>query len=166
MTWITDATVSFRVLVNDLTETYTYSDATIRTILITAARYVYQEVNLSTSYTISVGNETITPDPSTDTSFINLIVLKSACLVDQWDLRTRAAMEGVKAVAGPASLAVTNSPGYKLLMDYGACKTYNHMVMEYNLGNVEAVRAVLSPFVSNNYNILRTSSSDRYREIL
>jgi len=152
MSWQNTALQLLRTIINDLSEEPDYEDDILEMTLRTAASYVKQEVNLTTDYTINLTCGDITPDPSTDDIFINFIVLKAACIVNSWRFQTKALTEGIRARCGPAELQVT--AGRSVLMAFlqeGPCKAYEKLKDEYNFGNVNQVKAILTPFVSNNY---------------
>jgi len=156
MYWEVEIPIIVRNLINDLDSNPTYSDDRINQLATVAARYVLSEVNLVNSYNIDIVNGTITPDPSDpatrDTDFVGFVALKSACLLDQSTFRTKAVNEGLSAALGPARLSVGgNLSGYKTILDTGPCAAYQQLVMENNIGNITTVRAVLSPFVGNNF---------------
>jgi len=156
MYWQVEIPILVRNLINDLEATPTYSDDRINRLAVVAARYVVSEVNLNSEYNIDIINTTITPDPSNpesrDTDFVGFIALKSACLLDQSTFRTRAVNEGISAALGPAKLTVGgNLSGFKTILDVGPCKTYEQLVIDHNIGDISTVRAVLSPFVGNNF---------------
>jgi hypothetical protein len=170
MYWDIEIPIIVRTLINDLESTPTYSDERIKQLITVSAKYVVIDANLSISYNIDVVNETITPDPSDpetrDTEFVGLIALKAACILDQSTFRTKAALEGIRTSLGSASLAINNNlGGYKTILDQGPCALYDQLVMDYNIGNATAVRAVLSPFVGNNFDpryLLRGSFRGSY----
>lgn len=156
MYWEIEIPIIVRSLINDLGATPTYSDDRILQLAVVAANYVTKEANLSKTYTIDIVNIDITPDPSDnttrDTDFISFICLKSACLLDQSTFRTKAALEGIRTALGPANLSVSgNLAGYKTILEQGPCKLYEQLLMDHNIGNATAVKAVLSPFVGNNF---------------
>ena len=74
-----------RVVIFDLETTPTYSDSRLEEMLIASAHLVTQDIDFSTSYSIDILGQSITPDPtdSTDKEFVNFVVLKAACLADQ-----------------------------------------------------------------------------------
>jgi hypothetical protein len=175
MYWEIEIPIIVRSLINDLGPDPTYSDDRILQLAVVAANYVSKEVNLSRTYNIDMVNVDITPDPSDnatrDTDFISFIALKSACLLDQSTFRTKAALEGIRTSLGSASLSVAgNLSGYKTILQEGPCKLYDQLAMDINIGNASVVRAVLSPFVGNNFDpryLLRgsyrsTSANDFY----
>jgi hypothetical protein len=165
MYWQVEIPIIVRNLINDLEATPIYSDNRINELAVVSARYVLSEVNLNREYNIDIVNGIITPDPSDpttrDTDFVGFIALKSACLLDQSTFRTKAINEGISAVLGPAKLSVGgNLSGYKTILDIGPCSTYQQLVLDHNIGNINTVRAVLSPFVGNNFDPRYLSSSN------
>ena len=158
-TWQSTSLVMLRTLLNDAgCDTVKYSHQRLDDLLITAAYIVPMEVNFSTDYSINVEARTITPNPidqSDGDELINLIVLKSACIADEGNFRTAALAQGVTARIGPASLQ-TSSYGQYLgtLLNEGPCKAYSRLVEVYNMSydGSKIIRAVMSPFVANDYN--------------
>ncbi len=153
--WMLDMTLMLRYLINDLESTPTYSDARLAQLLCVAAQYVKQDIQ-STTYTIDVPASTITPDPVevADDAFINLTVLRAACFIDQSTLRAGAATAGLKAVLGPMSLDTSSAnsiQGYVEVLKNGACLAYKGMLQQYMFGNLDIVKAVLSPFTHNQF---------------
>jgi hypothetical protein len=110
---------------------------------------------------VDIVNQTITPDPSMpvnndplskDRDYIGFVALKSACLLDQSTFRTKAAMEGVRASLGPAAISVAgNIRAYQLLLQEGPCNTYQELRKQYEFGNANAIRSMMSPFVGNKF---------------
>lgn len=152
MAWLQEATEILRILINDLTEEPTYEDNILEQTLLVAARYVAQEINFTTDYTVSFINASVTPDPSSDLEFINFTVLKAACLTNQWNFNQKAMAEGIKAKCGPAELTVSSSAGVLLgLIEKGPCKTYDELKQQSNFGNIDIIRGILTPFASNTF---------------
>ena len=156
MYWEIEIPIIVRSLINDFGAVPTYTDDRILQLSVVAANYVTKEVNLSKEYTVDIVNVDIFPDPSEnstrDTDFISFIALKSACFLDQSTFRTKAVLEGIKTSLGSANISVAgNLAGYKTLLEMGPCKLYEKLVMDHNIGDATAVRAVLSPFVGNDF---------------
>lgn len=154
MSWKIEIPIIVRTLVNDISSTPTYSDERLLQIIAVAAKYVQFDVVLDNAYAINVVNPEITPDPTAhdDSIFISLISLKSACLVDQSVLRTKAAMEGIRAALGPAQLSVAGSlAGLKMIIEQGPCAAYEELTSHWDVREATAIRAILSPFVGNHF---------------
>lgn len=169
MAWQEELTAITRVLVNDMVEPYQFSDLRLQQVLAVAGRYVQFDVNLDHAYTIDAVNNIISPDPTLDNDsiFISLVCLKAACIVDQSIYRTKAAAEGIRTALGPASLSISGqSDAWKSIIEHGACATYDELTSHWDVKEASAIRAVLSPFVGNNFDpqILSTNRGD-YRRI-
>lgn len=153
MSWQTEMVAMVRQLTNDVTVPYLNSDARLAQLIAMSAQLVQNEITFDTTYTVDVANSTISPDPTTpvrDNKFINFVVLRAACIVDQGAYRTKAMMEGVKAVAGPATLAVSGgASAFKTILTMGACKAYDEL--KFNGTQADFIRAVLSPFNSDDF---------------
>lgn len=154
MAWQDEMIITTRVLINDLNSPYEFSDDRIEQILVVAGKYVQFDVELNKVYTIDVVGRTITPDPVSDQDniFTSITCLKAACIIDQGTLRTKAALEGIRTALGPASLSFGGSlAGWQAIIDHGACSLYDELTSHWDVKNATAWSAVLSPFVSNNY---------------
>lgn len=160
MSWQNEITTIVRTLCNDIEIPYRYSDIRIQQTIVVAAQFVEFDVNLPYKYIIDIPNVNMTPDPTVplndtgekDTIFISLVSLKAACIIDQSTYRTKAALEGVRAAMGPASLAVTgNAPTWKTILDYGPCKLYDDLTEHWDVANATQIRAIFSPFIGNHF---------------
>jgi hypothetical protein len=103
---------------------------------------------------IDVANPSISPDPTEDNDsiFISLVALKAACIIDQSEYRTKAAMEGIRAALGPASLSVVGqSAAWQTILERGSCASYEELTSHWDVKEATAIRAVLSPFVGNDF---------------
>jgi hypothetical protein len=155
MSWKTEIPIVVRTLVNDWSDQPLYSDDRILQVITVAAQYVQFDVSLDQKYNINVTDVSITPDPtdSRDEIFISLLALKAACIIDQSNLRTKAAMEGIRASLGPANISVGGSlAGIKMILEQGPCALYEELTSHWDVKDATAIRAILSPFVGNNFN--------------
>lgn len=169
--WQLEIPIIVRGLIGDISENPTYSDSRINQVAIVTSQYIVSEISLNKKYTISIIDGSISPDPSNPTTrdidFMSFWGLKTACLIDQSSLRTRALSSGIRTSLGSASLDIDSSvDGYKLLLENGPCKVYDKLRLEYNIGNSSALQAILSPFVGNNFDpqMLNTGRSE-YRSV-
>jgi len=165
MAWQSEMVTMLRVLINDM-DSECYDDVRLEQLLVLSAKYVQQEISFSTTYTINLASLSISPDPSVapDDEFMNFTVLKSACLADWNTFRQKALLAGVKARCGPAELeTIGHLDGFKALVDKGPCAAYDALKLDYQFGNTNTIRAVLSPFVGNNFDPSSLSSVPRWR---
>jgi hypothetical protein len=167
MSWQIEIPLIVRTLINDLSDNPMYSDERIQQVVTVAAKYVQLDVTLDNIYVVDVSSSTITPDPvdNNDDIFVSLVCLRSACLIDQSTLRTKAAMEGIRAALGPASLSVGGSlEGLKILLEKGPCQTYQDLTEHWNVGSAVAAQAILSPFVGNKFDPKFLNSHYRFKD--
>lgn len=165
MSWQTEIPIIVRTLINDWSDPPQYSEERLLQVISVAAKYVQFDVSLDYEYTVNATNSSITPDPAVnkDEIFISLVSLKTACIIDQSQLRTKAALEGIKTALGPASIWVQNSlGGWKMILEKGPCATYEELTSHWNVQNASAIRAILSPFVGNNFDPRTISTNSAY----
>lgn len=154
MSWQIEIPIIVRTLINDLSDQPTYSDERIAQVIAVAAKYVQFDVILDHKYDVDVANPNISPDPTSDRDeiFISLVSLKAACIIDQSTYRTKAAMEGIRASLGPASLSVAGqSAAWNTILKEGPCALYEELTSHWDVKDATAIRAVLSPFVGNKF---------------
>lgn len=156
MSWQIEIPLVVRTLINDLDNSPTYSDDRLQQTIIVAAQYVKREMNFDREYSVDLTNLTLTPDPTLaatrDEDFIGFLSLRTACFLDQSTFRTKAAAEGIKTNLGPASISVAgNLRGYQMILETGPCGMYDKLKLEYEIGNIKYVKAILSPFVGNKF---------------
>jgi hypothetical protein len=168
MSWQIEIPIIVRTLINDWSDEPTYSDERILQVIAVSAKYVQFDIVLNNEYIVNVVNPNISPDPtiSNDSIFISLVSLKAACIIDQSSLRTRAALEGIKASLGPASLTVKgNLEGFIKLLDKGPCAAYEELTSHWDVSQATAVRAILGPFVGNKFDPRALFSDNRGRDL-
>lgn len=154
MAWDIEIPLIVRTLINDLDAEPVYTDERLKQVIVVAAKYVQFDVSLDHTYSIDVSNLAISPDPTTDRDeiFISLVSLKAACIVDQSALRTKAAVEGIRAALGPALINVNGSlEGLKMILEMGSCAAYDELVSHWDVAQATTAKAILSPFVGNNF---------------
>jgi hypothetical protein len=157
-TWQNTSLIMLRTMLNDAgCDSVRYTPQRLDDLLITSAYLLPIEVNFKNDYVVDVELRTVTPNPidqEDGDEFINLLVLKAACMADEGNFRTAALAQGVTARIGPASLQ-TSSYGQYLgtLLNEGPCKAYTTLVELYNMSydGSKIIRAVMSPFVANDY---------------
>lgn len=149
MAWTTQMVTLVRYLINDITAPYTFSDSRLQTAIAVSTQLVLHELTFKQTYTVDITIPSITPDPTQmpDNAFINLISLKTACLMDTSLFRTKAAQAGVSVRTGSHSIDSKGQlEGYNRLLQIGPCKAYEEAKLEYIAGNAVPGRAILGPF--------------------
>ena len=161
--WQDEMVPMLRIIINDVGAAPTYTDGRLETILVVAAHLIQTEISYSNTYVIKISDTTITPDPYTagDTTFMNFTVMKSACLVDQSTFRTEALRAGVKARLGDAVLETMDRlSGFKELLNNGPCQAFEAMKDDFLFGSGDICKAILSPFVGNDFDSAVLTGSD------
>jgi hypothetical protein len=156
MAWKKELVTIVRILVNDLNQPFVYSDNRLQQVIVVAAHFVKTDLSFGGDYRVYITQPDIIPDPTEpngkDEPFVNSVALKAACLIDQSTFRSKAAMEGITAALGPASLSVGgNLEGFRILLNEGPCALYEKFVSDFEIANATNIRAILSPFVGNRF---------------
>jgi hypothetical protein len=168
MSWDIEIPIIVRTLINDLSDQPSYSDERLKQIIAVAAKYVQFDVVLDYSYNVDVVEGNISPDPTdhNDEIFISLVSLKAACIVDQSALRTKAALEGIRASLGSATLTVKGSlEGFIKILEKGPCASYDELTSHWDVSQATAVRAVLGPFVGNKFDPRSLLYNNKWRDL-
>ena len=104
MHWQNHTLKMVRYLINDVdSENYKYSDERIKSTVAVASQLVVLELDFKFSYEVDLVEETITPNPIYDTPFINLVVLKTACIIIGGEVKTEAA-NSISIKDGPSAI--------------------------------------------------------------
>lgn len=143
--WQTITLKTLRALLFDYTVPYTYSDDELTDLLIIAASYVRREGGFS--YTVDIVNETITPDPSEDSNFLDLTCLKVCCMVDMAGARISQA-GGYLIKDDTATVDFRDKAKHSIeLLKNGYCNIYNQSIKEFLHDNISATaQAIVTPF--------------------
>ncbi len=151
MAWQDDMTELLRVMVNDMDTPQAYSDDKLLRVLMVGAFQVLQQLTFNNSYSISIANQTITPDPTVtafyDPSFINLVTMKAACIIDR-GAAIVAAQRAISVRDGGSAVDLRGVFQGKLaLLEKGWCAVYEDARLEYQAGKVRVAGAlVMTPF--------------------
>lgn len=146
-----------RSWINDLDPSgYKYSDQRINQVICVAARFVQQSADFKAKYTI--GLDYISPNPTEveDFDFINLVGLKTACIILGSELKSEAG-NAISIKDGPSSIDLRGVAGTIATYRNDICSRYDQYLMDYKAGGMPIGQAVLGPyspaseFVSRNY---------------
>lgn len=151
MAWQNEISTIVRYIINDLDSSkYKYSDERIETGITVAAQLVVLDIDFATNYTINIPNRSISPDPTAsspkDNVFINLIALKTACII----LGSEVKSEGANAISikdGPSSIDLRGVASTISFLYEDICKKYENILQEYRENDViSAGQAILGPY--------------------
>lgn len=147
---------SLRYYIGDISEPYSYTDATLNQFVILAAVAVTAEVTIMPSaYTIDITSSTITPDPTTSEAnrgMSNLFVLKAAVILSMSEARKDMAKYGVRIKDDLTSYDGTAALKGKQDVMKMYVDNYEKSKWEWEMGNKFAGRAILGPYESADLN--------------
>ena len=153
MSWKTEMVRIVRYLINDLSSTPTYDDARLQEAILVNAQLTQQDIDFPQDYTIDVDELVLSPDPTDrtngtrDDAFINLVCLKTACMVDQSELRT-AAGQSIAIKDGDSSIDLRgNLQGRAEVIKMGMCAAYEKAKVDYECGNRIVGIGITTPHV-------------------
>lgn len=145
--WISPCIILLRSMIADMIPPYRYADGSLQSLLASAAQLITTEIG--STYVIDVVQQTIDPDPvdSLDNSFVNLMVLKAACIVDNSEARL-ATTRGVLLRNADKTVDLTKvSEGKLAIWKNGWCKNFDTAKIEYLTGDGSAAgMAIIGPF--------------------
>lgn len=151
MAWQDDMVEILRVMVNDMDTTQTYTDDKLLRVLVVSCFQVISELQFAQTYTVSISNQTLSPDPTvegtTDQSFVNLVTQKAACVIDRGSAII-AASRAISVRDGGSSVDLRGVFQGKLaLLEKGWCAVYADTKLEYQMnGAAVAGAVVMTPF--------------------
>jgi len=147
MAWQDTMVTMLRVVIDDMGSDPTYSDSRLEEVIVVAANLTKQDVDFDSDYTIGVTDLSISPDPTTapDNAFINLVTLKSACLLANSEYKTEA-NNAISIRDGSASIDKRGVAAAKKEWRDSICKDYERAEKEYKLGNSNAGASIIGPY--------------------
>ena len=153
MAWDETIPEIVRAITDDLDDTaLKVSDDNILRVIIVAAFQVNNELDFVNTYTIDILNQTISPDPtdtdSLDDAFVNLVSVKSACIINRGSAET-AANRAIAVRDAGSAVDLRGVFSAKLsLIKQGWCAVYENDKFEYSLSGINnAIGAmIIGPF--------------------
>lgn len=143
--WKTEMTTLLRYMINDVDETSReFTDERLCSLLVSSAHMTLGVVDFPSSYTVDIPNSGISPTPTNDKSFVNLVVLKAACLLAAGEYRT-STNQAIVVRDGPSSVDPRAMVAAKREMMASTCDKYEQAELEYRLGNSNAGEAIIGP---------------------
>ena len=142
---------SLRYYIGDVSNPQSYTDQVLNQYIVLAAQAVVSEINIPTSYTVSLSTTTIDPDPTLDTSnqgVSNLFVLKAAVILSMSETRKDVAKYGIRIRDDMTSFDGTATLKGKQDITKMFVDNYEKAKWEWEKGNKMAGRAILGPYES------------------
>lgn len=159
MAWQDEIIPIVRVLINDNSSPYTYSDTRLEEAIVVAAQIMIREISFDKTYTITISTTTITPDPiddPRDDAFITLTALKTACFIFDGETRT-AGLQSFSITDGPST--VSTASRYSAAKDNSrlALDAFGRAKLAYLSGNSIGAGVVMTPYTTQNAYIQQTN---------
>lgn len=151
MAWQDVSTEILRNLLGDTETVQTYTDAKLIRVLMVASFQTVLEVDFLQTYSIAIVAQTITPDPTNpttqDDSFVNLVTMKAACIIDH-SSAVLAAARAISVRDNGAAVDLRGVFGANLqLLEKGWCAVYDDTKYKFQADRRGiAGAAIMTPF--------------------
>jgi len=157
MSWTTEMTMIVRSLIDDYDDGVNatiYTDDRLESTILISAQLVVFDVAFSKTYTIDVDTCVLTPDPTAatkDNAFINLVSLKTACIILGGE--AKAAATGAMKVKDGGRFGVSEidtGQAFTALNERAkqSCKDYQDARTQYQAGDGAAGEAIIGPYTT------------------
>lgn len=154
--WDTEMVILLRHMIDDLETTPKYDDDRLMQLLLVSAQLVKVENSFTTSYDIDIENYTLSPDPTKpeyrDDAFINLTVLKAACLLAGSGLG-KGITQSILVVEGPHRFDGRGQRDARKFQVQTWCAAYNSAKNQYAVNGDGSCpgEAIIGPYRSMQY---------------
>ena len=151
MSWQGQMGTMLRYIINDLDpDNYQFSHQRIETTIMVAAQLVLTETKFDNDYVINVETCLLSPDPTDlnpkDVAFMNLVVLKAACVMLGSQIRSEAG-NAISIKDGPSAIDLRGVAGTLTMLYEDICGKYDSLKVSYEQGaSAEFGQAVLGPY--------------------
>jgi hypothetical protein len=151
MPWQMDMILMLRSVIGDLDATK-YTDERLKQILMVGAYNVQNDADFPNTYTVNVGQVSVSPDPvdSGDSDFTILTVYKSACILIGSEVKTESA-NAISIKDGPSAIDLRGVSGSLMALHKSICDKYEELLTRYRYesGNGDGTpvgTAILGPY--------------------
>lgn len=162
MSWQGVMTTMVRTLIGDLDPTdYEYSDARIEQTILVSAQLVMSMADFQNNYSVNVEACGIVPDPTDDpidNDFVNLVVLKAACIILGSEVKATAG-KSISVKDGPSTIDMRGIAGPIKHLQQDVCGRFDQMLMDYKAGKSIAGQSVLGPNSPASFNFTNGGGS-------
>ena len=131
MPWQMDMILMLRSVIGDLDSTK-YTDERLKQVLVVGAYNVQNDAEFPNTYTVNVGQVSISPDPvdTSDTDFTVLTVYKSACILLGSEVKTESA-NAISIKDGPSAIDLRGVSASLAALYKSVCDKYDEMLTLY-----------------------------------
>jgi hypothetical protein len=145
MSWQSDSLTLLRNIIGDVGAIYEYDDTRLSDLVVAAAKIIIEQVGFSNDYTVDMSTGVISPDPVTDTDFMDLLVLKAWEVLSYNEYRV-ASSKAMIIRDGPSTIDARGVADNKKQIAMKAAKDYADALSAYSFGSSPVGKAVVSPF--------------------
>ena len=150
MAWKTELVQLVRNIIGDTDiDSPTYTDERLQEVILTSAQLLQGDVDFSQDYTVDIDQCTLTPDPTTtgskDNDFINLVALRTSCIISNSEFRT-AANKAYNFTDGPSKIDGRDVAESTYKFAQTICQAFENAKKAYRAGNSTAGAIIVSPY--------------------
>lgn len=166
MSWQTSIPIMVRYLINDTDPSnYKYSDSRIEKTIVVGAQFVSMELDFINQYSINLDSNLIVPDPTDpltqDSSFINLVALRTAYIIIGSELKTESA-NAISIKDGPSAIDLRGVSSTLMVLYKDLVTMYDDLADAYRFSG-DVGQAVLGPYSPGADFIARTRNDYDFR---
>lgn len=148
MAWATEVTEVVRYMIGDVDSPQKYTDERITKAASISASALVSEITFPNNYQVEVSTNTITPDPTEvdpkDYDFINLLALKTSCLILQGEMKIYAG-SSIRVVDGPSTIDVGSIYSNTQQMLANLIRVFESKKHYYMMGSSGYGKAITTP---------------------
>jgi hypothetical protein len=162
MQWQEYTNIMVRHLINDMDfNNYKYSDDRINSTVAVAAQLVVLELDFNASYSVDVASQVITPDPTSDNAFTNLVVMRASVIIVGGEVKTEAS-NAISIKDGPSAIDLRGVSSTLLALYKDLSDKYDSLAQSYGYtGSVG--KAILGPYSPGSDYVTRTNNDYNFR---
>ena len=155
--WQVDMVLMLRSIIGDL-DGSSYTDERLKQVLVIGAYNVQNEATFMNTYTVSVGQVSLSPDPiSTGASdFAVLTVYKSACILIGSEVKTESC-NAISMKDGPSAVDLRGIAASLSGLQQTLCSKYEELITKYQYekgdGGSPIGTAVLGPYSPGSWGV-------------
>lgn len=151
MSWQGQMGTMLRYVINDNdASNYQFSDQRIETTLLVAAQLTMMDADFANDYQVNVETCLLSPDPTDaetkDNDFVNLVVLRAACVMLGGQIRSEAG-NAISIKDGPSAIDLRGVAGTLSTLYEDICAKYEKLKDSYERGiSYDVGESVLGPY--------------------
>lgn len=147
--WASESVGLLRLVIADFDQPYKYTDDRLIKLLLASGQLMQSELSFSQPYSIDISTSLLTPDPvlpaTRDDGFINLMVLKAACLLAGSGI-IRGSEQAIDITDNKSRINLTKKLDGVIATIKNFCDAYNSAKAQYQYKSGIAGQAVIGPY--------------------